>query len=108
LHMLLVASKSIGIAQYFVLFCIASQNCQTSCPFILLVVVMHLIASKCEYFYMESGPKGEWKCRKCGNVKAKNRGWTDLFGDVVHGSIPRSEAKSEESTNVSATSQFNM
>jgi hypothetical protein len=36
----------------------------------------------CEYFYIESGPEGEWKCRKCGNVKAKNGGWTNLLNHL--------------------------
>jgi hypothetical protein len=32
----------------------------------------------CEHFYIESVLEGrEWKCRKCGLMKAKNKGWLD-------------------------------
>ena len=36
----------------------------------------------CEYSFIESGPEGQWKCRKCRNVKAKNGGWTNLLNHL--------------------------
>jgi len=84
ISMLLVASKSIESAKYLVLFCIASQNCQTS---LMSLHSSHSVVASnskqvCEYFYIESGPEGEWKCRKCGNAKAKNGGWTYLLNHL--------------------------
>ena len=115
ISMLLVASKSIESAKYLVLFCIASQNCQTS--LMSLHSSRSVVASNskqvCEYFYIESGPEGEWKCRKCGNAKAKNGGWTNLLNHLKS-CLGKSymetflEANEARRVNKCLTSQFNM
>ena len=45
-----------------------------------------LTASKskrhCEYFFIQDINEGLWMCRKCGNGKAKNGGWTNLLNHL--------------------------
>lgn len=66
-----------------------------------------LAASKskqhCEFFFVEDKNEGLWNCRKCGNGKAKNGGWTNLLNHlkVCVGKLYENiynEAKKQEST----------
>ena len=36
----------------------------------------------CEFFFIEDQNEGLWMCRKCGNGKAKNGGWTNLLNHL--------------------------
>jgi ribosomal protein L37AE/L43A len=52
----------------------------------IMLTSHRLTASKskqhCEYFFVQDINEGLWMCRKCGNGKAKNGGWTNLLNHI--------------------------